>query len=124
MKSNKKLSELTEFAKYIGEKVANIEMRQSLTSGLENDAIRALSQYAMAESSALPEGTFKKAFDFNKTSEPNTYYKNFFEKDIRRCEYELLKFFGRGQVPTSSRQTSSTRLARGSTSCRRFVPNL
>jgi hypothetical protein len=93
MKSNKKLSELTEFAKYIGEKVANIEMRQSLTSGLENDAIRAVSQYAMAESSALPEGAFKKAFDFNKTSEPNTYYKNFFEKDIRRCEYELLKFF-------------------------------
>ena len=47
----------------------------------------------MAESRALPEGAFKKAFDFSKASEPNTYYKNFFEKDMRRCEYELLKFF-------------------------------
>ncbi len=42
-KTNKKLDEVTEHLKYAGEKVANIEIRQSLTSGLENDAIRAVS---------------------------------------------------------------------------------
>ena len=93
-KTNKKLTELKEVVSYVFEKVSNIESRQSLTSGLENDAVRAVSQYATAESSALPEAAFKKAFDLSKTSEPtHTYYKTFYEKDMRRCEYELLKFF-------------------------------
>lgn len=92
-RNNKITSLLCDFVKYILEKVANIEIRQSLTSGLENDAIRAVSQYAMAESSALPEGAFKNAFELNQTCEPNTYYKIFFQKDMRRCCHELLKFF-------------------------------
>ena len=94
IKTNKKLSEVKDAISYIFEKVSNIESRQSLTSGLENDAVRAVSQYATAESSALPEAAFKKAFDLSKTSEPtHTYYKTFYEKDMRRCEYELLKLF-------------------------------
>ena len=93
-KTNKKLAELKDVVSYVFEKVSNIESRQSLTSGLENDAVRAVSQYATAESSALPEAAFKKAFDLSKTSEPtHTYYKTFYEKDMRRCEYQLLMFF-------------------------------
>ena len=93
IKSNKKLSELQDVVPYVFEKVSNIEIRQSLTSGLEHDAARAVSQYATAESSALPEAAFKKAFDLSKTSEPtHAYYKTFYLKDMRGCEYELLKF--------------------------------
>ena len=94
IKTNKKLSEVKDAISYVFEKVSNIEIRQSLTSGLENDAVRAVSQYATAESCALPEAVLKKAFDLSKSSEPiHTYYKTFFEKDMRRCEYELLKFY-------------------------------
>jgi hypothetical protein len=77
------------------EKLSIIELRQSRTAGETNDSIRAFQQWACAESSCIGSEavkTVKQMQGMNK-NQLATYYEAFVQKDERRCEYELWKFY-------------------------------
>jgi len=69
-------------------KIAILELRQSRGGGEPNDSIRAMNQWATAESSCITEAIIKAV-----SKGPRTYYEAFADKDKRRCEHELWKFF-------------------------------
>jgi len=87
-KTIKKLDCQSECLNAILNKIAIIELRQSRGGGEPNDSIRALNQWATAESSCITEAIIKAV-----SKGPGTYYKAFVGKDKRRCEHELWKFF-------------------------------
>ncbi len=88
-----KLAEQTSVIEHIAEKLSNIELRQSHASGETNDAIRAVHAYATGGSSCMPEKACKTVCDLIMTDETATYLQEFLNKDLRRCEFELYKFF-------------------------------
>jgi len=69
-------------------KIAILELRQSRGGGEPNDSIRAMNQWATAESSCITPAIIQAV-----SKGPRTYYELFADKDIRRCEYEMWKFF-------------------------------
>ena len=75
------------------EKVANIEIRQSRASGETNDAIRAVQQWAQADSSCLPRNALRRVVEIMESDELPTYYQAFLSKDHRRGEYEMYKLY-------------------------------
>ena len=77
------------------EKLSNIELRQSRTAGEVNDSIRAVQQWANAESSCITSQAIKTVVEMQASTKTKqaTYYEAFVQKDERRCEYELWKFY-------------------------------
>jgi len=73
-------------------KLSNVELRQSKSSGEINDALRAFHQWACGQSSGIPMAAVE-AVTKMILEGPSTYYKNFADKDDRRCEFELWKFY-------------------------------
>jgi len=69
-------------------KIAILELRQSRGGGEPNDSIRAMNQWAIGASSCITEAMIKAV-----SQGPRTYYEVFADKDKRRCEYEIWKFF-------------------------------
>ena len=59
----------------------------------QNDVTRALTQFGIAESSVLPDEATECLVANIKKKREVTYFKNFYEKDIRRCEFEFLIFY-------------------------------
>ncbi len=88
-----KLAEQDYYFQHIAAKVSAIERRQSHTSGDTNDAIRAGHAYATGGSSCMPEKACKTVCDLIMRGETAVYWQEFLNKDIRRCEFELYKFF-------------------------------
>ena len=92
-----KLNCLAELLKSILSKLSNVELRQSKSSGEINDALRAFHQWACGQSSGVPKAAVEAVAQIILEG-PSTYYKNFADKDDRRCEFELWKFWrGRAQ---------------------------
>ena len=92
----KVLDKLTEHEGYfevIAEKISNIELRQSNASGEINDAMRAAHQYANGENSSMPEKACKTICELIMMGEKPTYWQAVLNRDIRKCEFELYKFF-------------------------------
>jgi len=69
-------------------KIAIIELRQSRGGGEPNDSIRAMNQWAIGESSCITEAMIKAV-----SQGTMTYHEVFDDKDKRRCEYEMWKFY-------------------------------
>jgi len=89
-KLSEKLDCQAECLNAILSKIANIELRQSKSSGEINDALRAFHQWACGQSSGIPMAAVEAVA---KMVGPSTYYKNFADKDDRRCEFEFWKFY-------------------------------
>jgi hypothetical protein len=87
------MQQCKEFLKCITEKIANIELRQSHSSGECTDAIRAFQQWASAESASLPEAALKAVAKMIKTRGKATYADAFVLKDVRRGQFEMFKFY-------------------------------
>jgi hypothetical protein len=87
------LTELDTYFEKIAEKVCNMELRQSHASGDSNDAIRAVHAFATGGSVCMPDKACKTVCDLIMMGETATYWQEFLNKDIRRCEFELYKFF-------------------------------
>ena len=88
-----KLTEHDGYFEVIAEKISNIELRQSHASGEINDAMRAAHQYAIGESSNMPHKACQSVCEIIMMGDRPTYWQAFLNKDIRRCEFELYKFF-------------------------------
>jgi hypothetical protein len=83
------------------EKLSNMELRQSHSSGECNDAIRAAQQWASGESSSLPDQAIQTVASMVQTRGKATYYEAFVLKDIRRGEFEMYKFYERAILNSS-----------------------
>jgi hypothetical protein len=94
-KISAKLDEHGQSFNVMSTKLSNLESRDSMKSGLENDMTRALTQYAMADSSVISDEATKCMVENMKKKREVTYSHNFYEKDIRRCEFEFLIFYKR-----------------------------
>ena len=92
-KIDDKLTEQDSFFKQVREKLTNIELRQSHASGETSDASRAVHAFATGESSCMPEQACKTVCKLIMAGESTTYWLLSLNKDIRRCENELYKFF-------------------------------
>ena len=88
-----KISEINANVECIAVKLSLIELRQSNGNGEINDSIRAVEQYARAESSGCPEKALQVVCEDFKAGHTATYHEHFLAKDDRRCEYELVLFF-------------------------------
>jgi hypothetical protein len=88
-----KLAEHDFHFKHIREKLSHIELRQSDASGETNDAIRAVHAYATGGSMCMPEKACKTVCELIMAGENATYWQAVLNKDLRRCEFELYKFF-------------------------------
>jgi len=87
------MQEFRQYFEVYEQKLSCIELRQSHASGETNDAIRAVQQWAQAESSCLPRKSLEVICDLVESKQLPTYYQAFVSKDIRRCEHELYKFY-------------------------------
>ena len=87
------MQQCKEYLECIAEKIANIELRQSHSSGECTDAIRAFQQWANAESASLPEAAVKAVAKMIKSRGKATYAEAFVLKDVRRREFEMFKFY-------------------------------
>ena len=90
---NKQLKNIKGLIECVAEKASNIELRQSHSSGEANDAARAVQQWSTGESSCLPRAAVKKVIEEIKQHYRATYYENFAQKDLRRCEFQIFVFF-------------------------------
>ena len=88
-----KLYENNSNLEVIATKLSLVEMRQSHGNGEMNDSIRAVSDYARAESSGCPEKALQVVCEDFKAGHTATYHEHFLAKDDRRCEYELVLFY-------------------------------
>ena len=88
-----KLTEHDDFFYTLSDKISVIEQRQSHKSGLENDTTRAMYQCTAAESVALPDEVLEKRIKTVKVGQTLSYYEAFYDKDIRRCEWEAFKLY-------------------------------
>ena len=77
----------------VAEKISNMELRQSVSSGLGNDAIRAMHQWAVAESASLSSMAVSTVVNMIEAGRKATYYENFMHKDLRRGQFEVCKLF-------------------------------
>ena len=75
------------------EKVSNIELRQSQSSGQANDSVRAVQAWSTGESSCLPKAAIKKVIETFKQHGRATYYEAFVQKDLRRGEFQVFIFY-------------------------------
>ena len=94
-KISAKLDEHGESFNVMSTKLSNLESRDSMKSRLENDMTRALTQFAMADSSVVSDEAIECLVENMKKNREVTYSHNFYEKDIRRCEFEFLIFYKR-----------------------------
>ena len=90
---NDKMYESNANLEGIAVKLSLIELRQSHGNGEMNDSIRAVSDYARAESSGCPEKALQVVCEDFKAGHTATYHEHFLAKDDRRCEYELVLFY-------------------------------
>lgn len=90
---NKQLLKINGLMECIAEKASNIELRQSHSSGEANDSVRAVQQWSTGESSCLPRAAIKKIIEELKQHGRATYYENFVQKDLRRCEFQVFIFY-------------------------------
>ena len=90
---NKHLSDIKGFMSCIAEKINNIELRQSQSSGQANDSVRAVQQWSTGESSCLQRAAIKKVIEAFKQHGRATYYEHFVQKDLRRCEFQVFIFY-------------------------------
>jgi hypothetical protein len=92
----KVLDKLTDHQSYfeaIATKIGNIEVREPDGRGAANDAMRAAHKYAIGESSNMPYQACKFVCDMIMIGDRPTYWQAFLNTSIRRCEFELYKFF-------------------------------
>ena len=87
------ISETNEKLEGIAVKLSLIELRQSNGNGEMNDSIRAVNDYARAESSGCPEKALQVVRENFKAGHTATYHEQFLAKDDRSAEYELVLFF-------------------------------
>jgi len=87
------LQEFRQYFEVYEQKLSCIELRQSHASGETNDAIRAVQQWAQAESSCLHRKALEVICELVESKQLPTYYQAFVSKDLRRCEHELYKFY-------------------------------
>ncbi len=92
-KISAKLDEHGESFNVMSTKLSNLESRDSMKSRLENDMTRALTQFAMADSSVVSDEAIECLVENIKKKREVTYSHNFYEKNIRRCEFEFLIFY-------------------------------
>jgi hypothetical protein len=92
-KISAKLDEHGQSFNVMSTKLSNLESRDSMKSRLENDMTRALTQFAMADSSVVSDEAIECLVENMKKNREVTYSHNFYEKDIRRCEFEFLIFY-------------------------------
>jgi hypothetical protein len=78
----KALENFEVYFQILSDKISNIELRQSRASGETNDSIRAVQQWAQAESSCLPRKALQLVAELMSTENP-TYYQAFLNKDLR-----------------------------------------
>ena len=91
-----KLDYTLQYLHTLAEKIANMELRQSQTAGQDNDSVRALDSWCKAESSCVAAQALKSVnamLKVNKQLNLATYFESFVQKDERRCEYQLWKFY-------------------------------
>jgi len=75
------------------EKLSNMELRQSNVAGQANDALRAVQQWAQGQSSSLTRQAIEQVHGMLQGNESPTYYQAWMDKDLRRAEYVLYKFY-------------------------------
>ena len=85
----------------VAEKISNMELRQSVSSGLGNDAIRAMHQWAVAESASLSSMAVSTVVNMIEAGRKATYYENFMHKDLRRGQFEVCKLFHQAIMKSS-----------------------
>ena len=89
----KLLEEYEGYFSVLSDKVSNIELRQSRSSGETDDSIRAVQQWAQADSSCLPRKALQQVAEMMTTESP-TYYQAFLNKDLRSTWIEYRRLLG------------------------------
>jgi hypothetical protein len=88
-----KLTEQQQNFDIIAQQLCRMELRQFNASGDMTDAVRALHRYAIGESLCMPENACKTICQVIMMGEQPTQWQVVLNRYLRRCQYELLKFF-------------------------------